>query len=147
MEPLEWDVMTTMVSDTIESQKRFLIKHETGLNLLAADDAEPARYRRVQIDRIAEGGNVEYAQWLQEDLVPTLENAGVQGVEFSRVIQGESPNVWITTSDFTDWRELEEPGAITDELSAKENPQQFSIRHDDLTESSKVVLLRRIHLR
>ena len=139
----EWESLTSRLRDTFESQQRLLVKHDPELSIPAAEDSEPARYIQLKIHEIAWGGNAEYSQWLREDLIPTLADAGVQRIGFSRVIQGDNPHIWITAREFDNWVELDEPGALAD-LSAKEI-QQIVSTGNDLTLSGEVIVLRRVY--
>ncbi|MGI9257734.1 MAG: hypothetical protein ACR2QQ_02760 [Gammaproteobacteria bacterium] len=136
-----WANLITRLVDVVESQRRILVRNYPDLSIPAEEGSEPAEFMRLRLREIAWGGNAAYIEWLEDDLLPALADAGVQGIGYSRIVEGDSPRIWVTAREFNSWAELDEPGALAD-LSAREI-QQIVSTGNELTLSGENIVLRR----
>jgi len=119
-----WSALISRIVDTVESQRRLLLRTYPDIAIPAAEGSEPAEFLMLRLREIVWGGNGEYREWLQDNLIPALTDAGVQDVSVSRVVAGDSPRIWIMGTPIENWAEFDEPGPFAD-LSEREAQQLF----------------------
>lgn len=68
-------------------------------------------YAHVRIRTAAAGRSADFEEWIRDDLVPGLREAGAGDVRSARVVLGGSPRTWVTFSFVPGWPE---PGVALD---------------------------------
>lgn len=137
-----WSNLITRLVDCIQSQRRILLQNYPELTIPAAEGSEPAEFLMLRLREIVWGGNGEYREWLQDNLIPALTDAGVQDVGVSRIVAGDSPRIWIMGTPIENWAEFDEPGPFAD-LSEREAQQLFGAGNALIQTGENLVLRRR----
>ena len=141
----EWANLISRLVDTVDSQRRILVRNYPNLGITAAEGSAPPEFLRLRLREIAWGGNAEYIAWLQDDLVPALADAGVEEMGVGRIVEGDSPRIWILSRPFSSWAELDQPGAFA-ELSEREIEQIVEVGNALTLTGNNLILRHRADL-
>jgi len=120
----------------LDSQSLVTLQTYPDLATVATGPMHPSEnFAHVRIRTAAAGQSDDFEQWLRDDLVPGLREAGAGDVRSARVVLGGSPRTWVTFSFVPGWPE---PGveldpriiARGDDLIATQIDYFYSLRDD-----------------
>lgn len=140
-----WSALISRIVDTVESQRRLLLRNYPDIAIPAAEGSEPAELMLLRLRTIVTGGNGDYGDWLRDNYVPALADAGVQDLGVSRVVAGDSPGIWVMGTPIESWAQYDEPGLLAD-LSDREIEQLFGPSRALIETRENLVLRRRTDL-
>ena len=140
-----WSNLLNRVGDTVQSQRLLLLRNYPALAIPAAEGSEPAELMLLRLRTIVTGGNGDYGDWLGDNYIPALADAGVQDLGVSRVVAGDSPGIWIMGTPIENWAQYDEPGLFADR-SDREIEQLFGPSRALIETRENLVLRRRTDL-
>lgn len=142
MEAVPVPNLMARIVDCVDSERRMLIRNYLELAIPAGDPSEPPGLMMLRIREITWGGDAQFSQWLRDHLLPTLEDAGFQGVGVGRVFAGDSPRTWILSTPMESWAEFDGRGPFAD-LSETEREQIFGAGNSLIQHGENLLLRRR----
>lgn len=134
--PRDLQNWVSALNSTIESESVTTLRTYPEANTIETQSpAPPTDFVHVRLRTAAPGRNQDFQEWLTDDLVPSLREAGAGDVRNARVVLGGSPRTWATFSFVPGWPEpLVELDprilARADELIATQTDYFYRFRED-----------------
>ena len=102
----EWTAWLTAIYDVTESSSRTIIRSHLEWSIPADEDSEPGllvlRYTTVAPNRMG-----DYHGWIQDQLLPALQEGGAQGVSFNHTAFGGDVTTWVNATRIPNWAWLQ----------------------------------------
>ena len=134
--PRDLQNWVTALNSTIESESvTTLVTYPEAKTIETESPAPPTGFVHVRIRTAAAGRVADFEEWLREELVPGLREAGAGDIRSGRVVLGGSPRTWVTFSFVPGWPEpvVElDPRILArgDELIATQTDYFYRFRED-----------------